>query len=141
VISCHTEQLPSGSTEPTAPVGHTVLVPGVPDILPAKTTPSVEIKEDLHLLEQFVQDGKESSHVSTPSGVDMVGRIPTDSFTVVMGFLEKFDQIGRELSKVSVLLLYVNFFHSHAVIQVHPYAQLAWKVLTAAQKVCISCQG
>ncbi|KAF8591398.1 WD40 repeat-like protein [Ramaria rubella] len=77
------------------------------------------------VLESFVQRTAASSHLSTPSGIQMPGTLvddvsditASDSFSAVMNVLTRFVQIGD------------------AIAEVHPYVKLAWSVLTSAQKV------
>ena len=70
-------------------------------------------EDDQTLLELFVHDAAENSHISTPSGISSAGTVmqhissatSSDSFGTVMGFLEKFVQIGNTIAEVSQLSL------------------------------------
>ena len=71
------------------------------------TAPKPE--EDQKLLESFVHDAAENSHMSTPPGINSAGTVmqhissatSSNSFGTVMGFLEKFVQIGDTIAEVS----------------------------------------
>ena len=75
------------------------------------TAPKPE--DDQKLLESFVHDAAENSHISTPSGIGSAGTViqhissatSSNSFGTVMGFLEKFVQIGDTIAEVSQLSL------------------------------------
>jgi hypothetical protein len=115
------------------------------------TVPSTNIaapkpEDDQALLESFVHSAAKNSHIKTTSGIGITGIVmqevssitSSDSFDTVMGFLEKFVQIGDTAAEVSRCFGFIpKILHTELMrLQVHPYAKLAWNVLTAAQKVC-----
>ena len=67
--------------------------------------------DDQVLLESFVHNMAESSHISTPSGIDTVGAVmdrissvtSSNSFDAVLGYLDKFVKIGDTISEVGYL--------------------------------------
>lgn len=65
--------------------------------------------------------------------------ITSDSFDTVMGFVQRFVEIGDAVAEVTDSKLSVAARHltlDSFLIKVHPYAKVAWSVLTFAQKVC-----
>jgi hypothetical protein len=109
-ISYRCEETASGSTLPAAPGGQPVPVPSTGPSLASPSTGAVTVdpSQNLNVLEQFVLKEKESVHMSTPSGIEMAGTvmnaISSDNFGTVMGYLEKFVQIGDAISEVSFYL-------------------------------------
>jgi hypothetical protein len=141
MISCRCEEPAGGSTLSTVPAGQLPAPSTDPPVASSSTNPSiVDPKQNIDLLEQFVLKEKESVHMSTPSGIETAGTImdavSSDNFGAVMGFLERFVEIGDAISEVSFVLLQIPISILKC-FQVHPYAKLAWAVLTAAQKVLI----
>jgi hypothetical protein len=100
--------------------------------------------QDLALLDDFVNKEHDIGHLTNPSGLDTGGAAidavdnitSSDSFSTVMDYLEKLVRIGDAVAEVNAPS---PSSCSDAVLtfsQVHPYAKLAWGILTAAQKVC-----
>jgi hypothetical protein len=66
-------------------------------------------EEDQVLLESFVHSAAENSHISTPSGKNTAGTVmdhisavtTSNSFDIVMGYLDKFVKIGDAIAEVS----------------------------------------
>jgi hypothetical protein len=64
--------------------------------------------DDQVLLESFVHNAAENSHISTPSGIDTAGAVmdrvssvtSSNSFDTVLGYLDKFVKIGDAISEV-----------------------------------------
>jgi hypothetical protein len=106
MISCRCEEAVGGSTS-TALAGQ-LAVPskGPPVASSSANTPTVDPKQNIDLLEQFVLKEKESVHMSTPSGIGTAGiimdAVSSDNFGAVMGILERFVQIGDAISEVSL---------------------------------------
>jgi hypothetical protein len=94
-----------GSTSHAADGGQ--LVPIVSHV-PSLPTPSTDVdpKQNLTVLEELVLKGKESAHLSTPSGINEAGTVisavSSDNFGTVMGYVERFVQIGDAISEVSL---------------------------------------
>jgi hypothetical protein len=140
LISCRCEESVGGSTLHATPGGQPVPVASSGPSLPSPSTRAVTVypKQNLNVLEKFVLKEKESVHMSTPSGIAMPGividAISSDNLGTVMGYIEKFVQIGDAISEVGFYIASESYFHIKQS-QVHPYAKLAWKVLTVVQKV------
>ena len=64
--------------------------------------------DDQVLLESFVHNAAENSHISTPSGIDTAGTVmhhissvtSSNGFDTVMEYLDKFVKIGDVISEV-----------------------------------------
>ena len=120
-----------------------------PLTVPSTSVAAPKPEDAQTLLESFVHGATKNSHISTPSGIATAGTVmqhissatSSNSFNTVMGFLEKFVKIGDTIAEVSQISLWIpTSFILHTELtykQVHPYAKLAWNVLSAAQKVCI----
>jgi hypothetical protein len=107
VISCvASADISTTIVEPTASssVGHPLTVPSA-NVALSKP------EDDQALLESFVHSIAENLHMSTPSGIGTAGTVmecvssatSPDSFATVIGFLEKFVQIGDTVAEVSQL--------------------------------------
>ena len=106
-----------------------------------------KIEQDQTLLENFVHNPAGSSEIATPSVIGTEGAVintvstitSAESFSNVMALLNRFVQIGDAIAEVRRSTCPAAKGHLANLIrwQVHPYAKLAWSVLTAAQKVCI----
>lgn len=61
-------------------------------------------------LDEFVQDVTQSSTVRTPAGIDQAGIVisevsavtSSDSFDIVLGFVEKLVEIGDQIAEVVI---------------------------------------
>jgi hypothetical protein len=106
IISCRCEEPASGSTLSTVPAGQ-LAIPSTNFPVASSSTnpPTIDPKQNLDLLEQFVLKEKESVHMSTPPGIGTAGimmdAVSSDNFGTVMGFLERFVEIGDAISEVS----------------------------------------
>jgi hypothetical protein len=105
VISCVASPVVSTATVvPTAssPGGHPLTAPSTNVEAPKR-------EDDQALLELFVHSAAENSHMSSPSGIGTAGTVKenvssitsSDGFGTVMGYLEKFVQIGDTVADVS----------------------------------------
>jgi hypothetical protein len=101
-----------------------------PPAHPISNVAVVKPEQDQSLLENFVHSAAESSNISTPpviatagTMVDMVSTTTSsDSFTTVMGFLERFVQIGDAIAEVSIspFIAAKLFFHSDSDLLAGP---------------------
>ena len=79
-----------------------------------------ELERDQARLESFVHGIAGSSDIPTPSGMDTIGAAmgivstttSSGSFDTVMGFVERFVQIGDAIAEVSILLFVIAILHS-----------------------------
>ena len=86
-----------------------------PLTVPSTTVAAPKPEDDQTLLESFVHGATENSHISTPSGIATVGTVmqhissatSSNSFGTVMGFLEKFVEIGDTIAEVSQSSLWI----------------------------------
>jgi hypothetical protein len=86
---------------------------GNPLTVPSTNIAAPNPEGDQAFLESFVHSLAQNSHFTTPSGIGTAGTVmehissttSSDSFDTVMGFLEKFVQIGDTIAEVSQLSL------------------------------------
>jgi hypothetical protein len=100
--------MPAGPPLPAASpsVEHSLATPSTTVVVARK-------EEDQAFLEAFVHEAAGGSKLSTPAGIETVGTVmgnvssiaTSDSFNIVMGFLDKFVQIGNAVAEVSQLSL------------------------------------
>ena len=82
---------------------------------PSTSIAALKPEDDQTLLEPFVHGAIENSHISTPSGIATAGTVmqhissatSSNSFGTVMGFLEKFVEIGDTIAEVSQISLLI----------------------------------
>jgi hypothetical protein len=116
MISCRCEEPAGGSTSSAVPVGQLAVPSTGPSVASSSTSAATaDPKQNLDLLEQFVLKEQESVHMSTPSGIGTAGTImdavSSDKFGAVMGFLERFVEIGDAISEVSFCIASDFYFH------------------------------
>jgi hypothetical protein len=115
MISCRCEELAGGSTPSPVPAGQLAVAPADPSVASSSTNvPTVDPKQNLDLLGQFVLKEKEAADMSTPSGIGtagtIMGAVSSDSFGAVMRFLERFVQIGDAISEVNFCVASNTYF-------------------------------
>jgi hypothetical protein len=116
-ISCRCEEHAGGSTLHTAPGGQSAPFASSGPSLPSPSTSAVTVdpKQNLNVLEEFVLKQKESVHMSTPSGIEtaetVIDAISSDNFGTVMGYIERFVQIGDAISEVSFYPASESYLH------------------------------
>jgi hypothetical protein len=106
MISCRCKEPAGGSTSSAVPAGQLTVPSNDSPVASSSTNlPTIDPKQNLDLLEQFVLKEKESVHMSTPPGIGTAGiiidAVSSDNFSAVMGFLERFVEIGDAISEVS----------------------------------------
>jgi hypothetical protein len=104
---------PTGSAEVPYSGAHETLAntQSVGLTVPSTNISAIRPERDQATLETFVHTAAGSSGISTPSGIETVGVVmstvsttaSSDSFSTVMGFVERFVQIGDAIAEVSGL--------------------------------------
>jgi hypothetical protein len=102
IVSC------AGSNE-AVPSGDHAISSGFPAATTSADATVITPEQDLAKLEYFVRSAAGSSELSATSGIEIAGTVisavtsaaTSDSFKTVMGFLEKFVQIGDAIAEVS----------------------------------------
>jgi hypothetical protein len=92
-----------GSGDPTPTPSHSAAA------APSANIAVAQIEQDQVQLEALVHSAAAGSHLSTPSGLDTAGTVmanvsaaaTSNSFGIVMGFLEKLVNIGDTIAEVS----------------------------------------
>lgn len=126
-----------------------------PSALPPAQDPSISPNlsepQNEHLVISAAEDASHSvAKISSPAILPASGNIVTsvtnitasDSFSLVLGCIEKVISFGDILTEVRVYLragcigLSTTNPSLLSVVQIHPYAKLAWMALTSIPKVC-----
>ena len=105
IISCAAS--PDVSTAAVVPTASSS--GGHPLTAPSTNVTAPKPEGDQALLESFVHSAAKDSHITTPSGIGTAGTVEEnvssitsfDGFGTVMGYLEKFVQIGDTVADVS----------------------------------------
>jgi hypothetical protein len=105
MISCRCKEPAGGSTSSAVPAGQLTVPSNDSPVASSANLPTMDPKQNMDLLERFVLKEKESADMSTPSGIGTAGiiidAVSSDNFSAVMGFLERFVEIGDAISEVS----------------------------------------
>ena len=116
----------------------------------AKASEEAILPLEKEIVELFDEADQGSAKLSNVKGVQVIGGSveiinagitigDSSGFTSVCGYVEKLMKIGDAISQVSKRQCLPDPYCSYYLIwsQIHPWASLAWSILSALPKVCL----